>query len=71
MCATENENAAELSQQPLLVQNICLDFKLKAVSYRNLLVKFIEKNRSQLNLNGDEDITDKDDNEDKSNTCQS
>lgn len=56
MCANKNDNVPEQSRQPLVLQNICLDLKLKAKSYRDRFVKFLKKNRSELNLNGDEDI---------------
>jgi len=56
MCATEDNKGADQSLKPLIVQNICLDLRLKAESYRKDFVNFLDTNRSGFNFNGEEDL---------------
>ena len=56
MCATEDNKGADQSLKPLIVQSICLDLQLKAESYRDNFVNFLDTNRSGFNFNGEEDL---------------
>lgn len=59
MCADHNNatvTEAATQQQLLTLSDICLDFKLKTESFTEDFTRFLEKNRTELGLEGAEDI---------------
>jgi hypothetical protein len=55
MCPTESQTN-DPTNSPLTVQNLCLDFKLKAHSFADRLTKFLERHRAALGLEEAQDL---------------